>query len=70
MKNVIAELPSMKKKRVIEIACGGCELSRDLLKDEFDEIDDAPVLNLKDRILKKTTTASSTTIQCLSNALA
>ena len=27
--------------------------------DEFDEIDDAPVLNLKDRILRKTTTAST-----------
>ena len=28
----------MKKRRVIDVGCGGCELSRDLLRHLFEEI--------------------------------
>ena len=39
MKTVMMRLKSMKRKYVIDIGCGGCELVRDLLKDYFWEID-------------------------------
>ena len=38
MKAILDGLKSMKRKRVIDVGCGGCELSRDLLKDEFQEL--------------------------------
>ena len=38
MKEILDGLKSIRRKTVIDVGCGGCELSRDLLKDYFQEI--------------------------------
>ena len=39
MKEQIDKLTSMKRLRVIDVGCGNCELSEDLLSELFTEID-------------------------------
>ena len=39
MKNFIDKIPSMQKNKALEVACGECMVSRDILIDRFFEID-------------------------------
>ena len=39
MKSFLDGLKSMKKEKAIEIACGQCHVTRDLLRNEFFQID-------------------------------
>ena len=39
MAAALDQLSTMKRERVLDVGCGGCELSRDLLRHKFKEID-------------------------------
>ena len=39
MAAILNELTTMKRESVIDVCCGGCELTRDLLRHQFEEID-------------------------------
>lgn len=39
MKQITSELVSLKTYRALEVACGGCEVTRDFLREIFDQVD-------------------------------
>ena len=39
MAATLNQLSTIKRERVLDVGCGGCELSRDLLRHKFKEID-------------------------------
>lgn len=39
MKGIAGQLAYMKTGRALEVACGGCEVTRDFLREVFEEVD-------------------------------